>query len=116
MNMAKYRNIKVNGYDSKLERAYAQKLKMMQHAGYISELREQVPFLLQEAGTTLGYDRKIKKYRKIEYIGDFVYKEGSKMIVDDVKGVKTEVFRLKHKLFLAKYPDYIFKITTKEDF
>jgi len=38
------------------------------------------------------------------YIGDFRYVENGKSVVEDVKGVRTETYRLKRKLLLATYP------------
>ena len=45
-------------------------------------------------------------YRGISYRADFDvrYKDGTRKIYD-VKGFKTEVFKLKHKLFEYFYPD-----------
>ena len=33
-----------------------------------------------------------------------------KMVVEDVKGKETDVFKLKHKLFEKKYPDLTLRI------
>ena len=45
--------------------------------------------------------------RKIEYVADFRYLDYERggLVVEDVKGMKTDVYRLKRKLFLAKYGD-----------
>ena len=40
-----------------------------------------------------------RTFRKIEYIADFQYIENGKTIVEDVKGIQTDVFKLKHKIF-----------------
>ena len=40
-----------------------------------------------------------RTFRKIEYIADFQYIENGKTIVEDVKGMQTDVFKLKHKIF-----------------
>jgi hypothetical protein len=55
-----------------------------------------------------GFTHKLsgKKVRPITYIADFVLEDmdGNELVVD-VKGKKTPEFRLKEKMFLAKYPD-----------
>ncbi len=43
---------------------------------------------------------------KIYYGG----RENGKTIVEDVKGIQTDVFKLKHKLFEKKYPDLELRI------
>ena len=43
------------------------------------------------------------------YIADFMYNEDGKQVVEDVKGVKTSVYRIKKKLTEA-----IYNITIKE--
>ena len=47
-----------------------------------------------------------KSHRPITYIADYVITddENNELVVD-VKGKKTPEFRLKEKMFLAKYPD-----------
>jgi hypothetical protein len=49
--------------------------------------------------------------RKIVYRADFMYKCESDTVVEDVKGVETDVFKIKMRLFLAKYPEYLFILT-----
>lgn len=101
--MSKYRNKKVQidmyVFDSIAESKRYKELALLQRAGKITELQLQPKFLLQESFKKNG-----KTYRKIEYIADFMYEENSKIIVEDVKGKETEVFKLKHKLFEKKYP------------
>lgn len=65
----------------------------------------QVPFTLLD-----GYKRKGKAVRGIKYYADFVvtYVDGHKEVVD-VKGVRTDVYKLKKKLLLAKYPEIDFR-------
>ena len=110
----KYKNKKVQidmyVFDSKLESLRYKQLALLEQTGEIKNLKLQVPFLLQESFRKNG-----KTYRKIEYIADFVYEENGKTIVEDVKGIKTDVFKIKQKLFEYKYPDLCLKIITKED-
>ena len=107
MNKYKNRKIVVDNikFDSILEANRYQELKLLQRARQISNLRLQVPFLLQESFKKNGTTR-----RKIEYIADFVYEENGQTVVEDTKGMKTETFKIKQKLFEYKYPDLELKI------
>ena len=51
-----------------------------------------------------------RTFRKIEYIADFQYIENGKTIVEDVKGMQTDVFKLKHKIFEKVYPNLELRI------
>ena len=112
--MNKYRNnqVQIDRYvfDSQLEGTRYRQLKLLERAGEISNLRLQVPFILQDSFKKNG-----KTYRKIEYIADFVYEEKGQTIVEDTKGMKTDVFKIKQKLFEYKYPNLTLKIVTKEE-
>ena len=112
MNKYKNRKIVVDNikFDSILEANRYQELKLLQRAKQISNLRLQVPFLLQE-----GFKKNGKTHRKIEYIADFVYEENGQTIVEDTKGMKTETFKIKQKLFEYKYPELSIKIITREE-
>ena len=107
--MNKYRNKKVQVdmyvFDSIRESQRYKELKLLERAGEISNLELQPHFLLQESFKKNG-----RAYRKIEYIADFKYTENKKTIVEDVKGMQTDVFKLKHKLFEKKYPDLELRI------
>lgn len=107
----KYRNKKMvlNGrvYDSKKEMLRAIQLKQMEKVGMISDLQEQVRFTLQESFVNnCG-----KKIREIAYIADFVYNENGKQIVEDCKGIRTDVFKIKHKMFEKRYPEKFFRFS-----
>ena len=107
--MNKYRNKKVIVddyiFDSIQESKRYKELKLLLRAGEIQNLELQPHFLLQE-----GFKKNNKTYRKIEYIADFKYTENGKTIVEDVKGLQTDVFKLKHKLFEKKYLDLELRI------
>ncbi len=107
--MNKYKNTKIVvdniKFDSNLEATRYKELKLLLRAGEISNLELQPRFLLQDSFKKNG-----KTYRKIEYIADFQYIENGKTIVEDVKGIQTDVFKLKHKIFEKKYPDLTLKI------
>lgn len=110
----KYKNRKTQVdmyvFDSALEAKRYKQLALLERAGEISNLRLQVPFLLQE-----NFKKNNKTYRKIEYIADFVYEQNGQTIVEDTKGIKTDVFKIKQKLFEYKYRNLTLKIITKEE-
>lgn len=102
--VAKYHNKKVSydGYtfDSIREKNYYIKLKLLEKAGKIKELELQKEYELQPS-----YKLGNKTSRKITYRADFTYKttEDDKLHVIDVKGFRTDVYRLKKKIFEYKY-------------
>ena len=104
---AKYFNHKTvyNGrvYDSKKEAKRAYELEMLQRAGLISNLEKQKVFELQPSFKING-----KTERAITYLADFVYIKDNKTIIEDTKGFKTDVYKIKRKMLLYKYPDIIF--------
>lgn len=101
----KYHNKKttIDGilFDSYKEGNYYTKLKLMQKAGLIWNLELQKKYILQASFTFNG-----KKIREISYYADFVYEDKDGLHVIDVKGgnvTKTDVYKLKKKLFIKKY-------------
>jgi hypothetical protein len=107
--MSKYHNRKTifDGieFDSQRESERYAELKMMEKGGVISNLQLQPEYVLQEGFT----DRDGKKHRPITYIADFCYIEDGQIVVEDVKGMETEVFRIKEKLFRNRYPGIVFR-------
>lgn len=93
----KYGAKKSGGYDSKKERNRANELKLMQRAGLISNLREQVKYVLipTQRNSTGGLLEK-----ECSYYADFVYDKDGTTVVEDTKGVRTPEYRLKRKLML----------------
>jgi hypothetical protein len=85
-------------FDSRKESARYGTLRLLEQAGKISKLQLQVSFIVLDDYNFMG-----KKKKGISYIADFVYVEGGKVHIEDVKGVRTPVYRLKKKLFEAKY-------------
>lgn len=92
-------------YDSKKEAKRAYELDILQKAGYISHLEKQKTFVLQPSFKVNG-----KTERAITYIADFYYfdNKANIWIAEDTKGFRTEVYRIKRKLFLNKYPEIKF--------
>ena len=91
-------------FDSKAEANRYMDLKSLQNYGEIADLQCHPRFLLQEAFVHNG-----ERERAIYYEADFSFTDHENIYVEDVKGVKTEVYKLKRKLFIKKYPSIIFK-------
>lgn len=88
-----------NGFDSKAEEKRWYQLCLMEKDGLISDLRRQVRYQLIPAQRING--RVVE--RACDYVADFVYMENGQQVVEDVKGFKTDVYRIKKKLFLQRY-------------
>lgn len=95
--MTKYRAVKteVDGiiFDSKKEAARYKELILLEKSGVISHLE------LQPRYDCVVNGKKICSYR-----ADFRYFNDQNSVVEDVKGFKTPVYRLKKKLVEALYP------------
>ena len=60
--------------------------------------------------------KKLMSVRGISYIADFrVEYDDGRIEIEDVKGVETEAFKLKRKLFEAAYPDLTLVIVRESD-
>lgn len=78
-------------FPSKREAARWQQLLMLERAGVIDHLERQVRYKLEVNGQLICV-----------YVADFRYlDEERRVIVEDVKGMKTDVYRLKKKLVKA---------------
>lgn len=91
-------------FDSKKEASRFQELKLLEKSGCISDLKIQVCFLICPR---MGGNKRARYY-----IADFVYKEGGKSIIEDVKSPITRqnaVYSLKKALVQWQYPEYIFR-------
>lgn len=111
------RKVTVDGivFDSKREAKRYSELKLMEQAGVITDLRRQVKFVLIPAqrGPSPGIFKKgahkgePKPGKVLEsecaYIADFVYYNGSEMIVEDAKGLRTKDYVIKRKLMLYQH-------------
>lgn len=101
--------VEVDGFrfDSYAESQRYQDLLLLSAAGDITDLTPHPRFLLQG-----GFEYDGKKERPIYYEADSQYRETDTgaWIVEDVKGVRTEVYKIKRKLFLKLYGHlYTFK-------
>ena len=94
MNKYHARKTEVDGivFDSKREAARYSELKLLQAAGEIRDLELQPEYELAVAGRVVG-----------KYIADFRYMDGGRVVVEDAKGVRTDVYRLKKKMVEAIY-------------
>lgn len=91
-------------------RRYAE-LRLLQQAGAIHGLVIHPRYTLLPAFR----DRDNRYHRGIEYEADFAYVENGDSVVEDVKGPLTDVFAIKHKLFLARLRRYRFRLIRAED-
>ena len=97
----------VNGiaFDSKKEAAYYEDLLLQQRIGAVKSIELQPEFVLQP-----GYEREGKKIRSIIYRADFKVTEASGHIYYvDTKGMRTQVYLIKKKMLLYRYPDIDFR-------
>jgi hypothetical protein len=88
----KYGNERQGKYASKREAMYAASFAALADRRIITDLQEQVPFIIIP---------KDGKLRAIKYIADFVYRDKDGLHVVDVKGgeaTKTQLYRLKRRL------------------
>ena len=101
MNKYHNRRISIDGivFDSQKEAHRYCELKLLEKKGKVFEMARQVPFVLipQEKGNK-------GTLRQIVYVADFVYlDEKGQKHVEDVKGVKTAVYKLKKRLLWHLY-------------
>lgn len=102
--MSKYNSKKtvVDGqkFDSEKEANRYQELLLLKRVGAIKNLSRQVKFVLipsqrDENGKVVESE--------CSYKADFVYSEGDKTVVEDVKGFRTKEYIIKRKLMLWRY-------------
>lgn len=116
--MTKYRSKKtcINGitFASKLEAERYTQLRMMARAGVIRDLVLQPEFQIFRGYMDAETGVKIKSRY---YVADFQYTdvEAHKVIVEDTKGIETDVFRLKWDYVRSEYPQFEFRKLKRED-
>lgn len=91
---AQYTTVDGIKFASKKEATRYRELKLLERAGVITKLRMQVPFILVD---------KSQFGRQIKYLADFVYEEDGETVVEDTKGFRTDVYKLKKRLMAEKY-------------
>jgi hypothetical protein len=100
-------------FDSKAEMRRWQELKLLERAGEIIRLDRQPEYVLLEPFV----DGQGRRHRGIKYRADFRYLENYtdgdhwkvRVIVEDVKGARTQAYAMKMKLFRKRYPNVIFR-------
>jgi len=85
---------------SKKEARRHEDLRLLQKTGVIQKLRYQPVYVLQERFEFQG-----RVVRPITYIADFEYLSEGSLVIEDVKGRKEEVFRLKWKMLKHHFRD-----------
>lgn len=105
--MSKYHNRVLNTPDGRFDSVHEfsrwQELKLMQRAGEIYDLQRQVPFVLIPSQKDELTGKVIE--RECKYIADFTYRlcKNGRIVVEDAKGAKTEVYKLKKKIMLYRH-------------
>jgi hypothetical protein len=87
-------------FHSKAEARRYLELKLLEKAGEVKELELQPKFPLYAPSKSWG------KHELVAiYVADFRYRKGPRglLVIEDVKGMKTPVYRLKKKWFEAQY-------------
>lgn len=74
----------------------------MERQGLIKDIKLQMRFEIQPK-----YKKNNKTIRAINYVADFTYFDVNKgkTIIIDTKGYRTDVYKLKKKIFEYVYPD-----------
>ena len=86
-------------FDSKREAARYTELKVMEEQGLIKDLVLQPKFVLIDKYKNGDG----KNVRALCYVSDFQYFTDYGVVIEDVKGMKTDVYKLKKKLFERFY-------------
>lgn len=96
-NVAKRVDLGGEKFDSRFERNRYAQLLLEQRAGLISGLKRQVRTPL------MGRDGPIltPTGRQMAYVADFTYLRGNVLVIEDTKGVKTEVYLMKKAILAA---------------
>jgi hypothetical protein len=106
--LSKYKNRKITTEDGTFDSLHEYErwceLKLLKKAGEIHDLERQVKFVL--IPTQKDDCGKVVE-RECSYIADFVYlahdKNGWFRVVEDAKGMKTDVYKIKRKLMMKEH-------------
>lgn len=96
--------VQVIRFASKAEARYYGELKLLERAGKIEQLKLQPRYIVAQSKTNPKL--------KVEFRGDFEFLETDtlKWVCIDVKGVETEAFKIKAKLFRIAHPEIELRI------
>ena len=79
-------------FDSKREASRWCDLRLMLRAGAIADLKRQVP-----------YQVSVNSVPVFKYMADFTYLRNGVLVVEDSKGMRTPIYRLKKRCVEAQY-------------
>ena len=103
MNKYNAKKVEVDGikFDSVAESRYYKYLLGLLNEGVVESFEMQKPYTLLDK---FPHPKTGKTIRAIKYVPDFevIYTDGRVEVVD-VKGMRTDVFRMKCKLFMFRY-------------
>lgn len=92
-------------FDSAGEARAGLLLMLWEKVGAIQSLERQPRYVLMDGYT----DDAGRKVRSMEYVPDFRFIRDNKIVVVDFKGMRTEAYKLKAKLFRQRYPYLVFE-------
>lgn len=85
-------------FDSALEAARWQELRILERAGMIADLDCQVKIpLMGLCGPVLT-----PTGRQMHYVADFTYRENGRVVIEDAKGHQTETYLMKRAVLAAQ--------------
>ena len=103
MNKYNAKKVTIDGitFSSRVEGRYYEHLLDLMHDGVVESFEMQKPYTLLDK---FPHPKTGKTIRAIKYVPDFevIYTDGRVEVVD-VKGMQTDVFRMKCKLFMFRY-------------
>ena len=103
MNKYNAKKVEIDGiiFDSRAEGRFYEHLLDLMHEGVVESFEMQKPYTLLDK---FPHPKTGKTIRAIKYVPDFevIYTDGRVEVVD-VKGMQTDVFRMKCKLFMFRY-------------
>lgn len=86
-------------FDSKREATRYGQLRILEKAGHIHGLSLQPKFTLIPSQRNADG----KAERAVQYVADFMYFEGDRVVVEDAKGARTPDYIIKRKLMLERH-------------
>lgn len=103
MNKYNAKKVEIDGivFDSRAEGRFYEHLLDLMHEGVVESFEMQKPYTLLDK---FPHPKTGKTIRAIKYVPDFevIYTDGRVEVVD-VKGMQTDIFKMKCKLFMFRY-------------